>query len=84
VPTIFILLANLLHDYSVKCANCLCYGICLNTVQAGGKVVGFADLPGVLARLSGMAAQLDACQRALADFLEEKRAAFPRCGRHVT
>eukprot|EP00879_Flechtneria_rotunda_P022050 GHRR01023264.1.p1 GENE.GHRR01023264.1~~GHRR01023264.1.p1 ORF type:complete len:267 (+),score=88.06 GHRR01023264.1:122-802(+) len=25
-----------------------------------------------------MAAQLDACQRALADFLEEKRAAFPR------
>jgi dynein heavy chain 2 len=48
-------------------------------LQAAGKVVAFAELPGVLARLSAMAAQLDACQRALAEFLEEKRAAFPRC-----
>jgi hypothetical protein len=48
-------------------------------LQAAGKVVAFAELPGVLARLSAMAAQLDACQRALAEFLDEKRAAFPRC-----
>jgi dynein heavy chain 2 len=48
-------------------------------LQAAGKVVSFAELSGVLARLSAMAAQLDACQRALAEFLEEKRAAFPRC-----
>jgi hypothetical protein len=51
----------------------------LCNLQASGKVVGFAELPGMLARLSAMAAQLDACQRALAEFLEEKRAAFPRC-----
>ncbi|KAA0149393.1 hypothetical protein FNF29_05946 [Cafeteria roenbergensis] len=34
--------------------------------------------PGLRDRLKGMVAQLDRCQKALADFLELKRSAFPR------
>jgi hypothetical protein len=40
--------------------------------------VALADVPNVLARLSAMTGQLDMCQRALSEFLEEKRLAFPR------
>lgn len=47
-------------------------------LQASGKVVSLAEVPGVLTRLTSMTAQLDACQRALSEFLEEKRTAFPR------
>jgi hypothetical protein len=47
-------------------------------VQSCGKVVSFASLPRVLERLGSMSAQLESCQRALNEFLEEKRAAFPR------
>jgi len=43
-------------------------------------VVAFTDLPHPRERLGGMLAALDACQRALSDFLEEKRGAFPRWG----
>eukprot|EP00878_Enallax_costatus_P024703 GHUV01026383.1.p1 GENE.GHUV01026383.1~~GHUV01026383.1.p1 ORF type:complete len:1576 (+),score=459.42 GHUV01026383.1:1611-6338(+) len=50
----------------------------MSQLEASGKVVALADLPGVLARLNSMATQLDACQRVLSEFLEEKRAAFPR------
>jgi hypothetical protein len=46
--------------------------------QANGKVVSFASLPRVLERLSSMSTQLESCQRALNEFLEDKRAAFPR------
>lgn len=48
--------------------------------QASRKVLAFTDLPSPRERLAGMAAALDACQRALSDFLEEKRGAFPRWG----
>jgi hypothetical protein len=41
-------------------------------------VVSFASLPRVLERLGSMSAQLESCQRALNDFLEDKRAVFPR------
>lgn len=42
------------------------------------QVVAFADIPGIRDKLPQMAQQLDVCQRALADFLEEKRSQFPR------
>jgi hypothetical protein len=48
--------------------------------QASRKVVAFTDLPCPRERLAGMAAALDACQRALNEFLEDKRGAFPRRG----
>jgi lipid-A-disaccharide synthase-like uncharacterized protein len=48
-------------------------------VQATGQVVSFASIPRVLERLGSMLTQLESCQRALNEFLEDKRAAFPRC-----
>lgn len=42
------------------------------------QVVAFADIPGIREKLPQMAQQLDVCQRALADFLEDKRSQFPR------
>lgn len=53
-------------------------GCCNRLVQSCGKVIAFASLPRVLERLGSMSAQLESCQRALNEFLEEKRAAFPR------
>lgn len=41
-------------------------------------MVAFAELPGVKDHLPAMASQLDACQRALSEYLEDKRGAFPR------
>jgi hypothetical protein len=46
--------------------------------QASRKVLAFTEMPCPRERLAGMAAALDACQRALSDYLEDKRAAFPR------
>ncbi len=46
--------------------------------QVSHKVVSFAELAGIRERLPAMANQLDMCQKALAEFLEEKRSAFPR------
>ena len=43
-----------------------------------GQVVSFADMPRLRETLPSMSNQLDVCQRALSDFLEEKRAVFPR------
>lgn len=44
-------------------------------------VVSFAEIPGIRDKLPQMAQQLDVCQRALSDFLEDKRSSFPRCMR---
>ncbi|KAG2426397.1 hypothetical protein HYH02_014824 [Chlamydomonas schloesseri] len=48
------------------------------SLESTKKVVTFADIPGIRDKLPQMAQQLDVCQRALADFLEEKRSQFPR------
>ncbi|KAG1663699.1 hypothetical protein FOA52_013267 [Chlamydomonas sp. UWO 241] len=50
----------------------------MGTIDAAKKVVSFADIPGIRDKLPQMAQQLDVCQRALSDFLEEKRSSFPR------
>ncbi|GFR50179.1 hypothetical protein Agub_g12346, partial [Astrephomene gubernaculifera] len=50
----------------------------MTSLEATKKVVSFADIPGIREKLPQMAQQLDVCQRALADFLEEKRSQFPR------
>jgi len=42
-------------------------------------VMGFADLAQIQQRLPNMASQLALCQKALADYLEDKRSALPRC-----
>eukprot|EP00899_Mesostigma_viride_P029629 jgi/Mesvir1/9851/Mv22388-RA.1 len=41
-------------------------------------VVSFAEIPRLLDTLPPMAEQLERCQKALSDFLEEKRSHFPR------
>lgn len=46
--------------------------------QAGKLVVSFADIPAIREKLPQMSQQLDVCQRALSDFLEDKRSSFPR------
>nr|ADI46856.1 DHC1bf [Volvox carteri f. nagariensis] len=50
----------------------------MTSLESTKKVVTFADIPGIRDKLPQMAQQLDVCQRALADFLEEKRSQFPR------
>lgn len=47
-------------------------------LESARKVVAFAEIPGIRDKLPQMAQQLDVCQRALSDFLEEKRGSFPR------
>lgn len=37
-----------------------------------------ADIPGIREKLPQMAQQLDSCQKALSEFLEDKRSLFPR------
>jgi hypothetical protein len=49
------------------------------SLQVTKLVVSFADIPGIRDKLPQMAQQLDVCQRALSDFLEDKRSSFPRC-----
>lgn len=49
--------------------------------QVSKLVVSFAEIPGIRDKLPQMAQQLDVCQRALSEFLEDKRSSFPRCGR---
>ncbi len=46
--------------------------------QFSRLVVSFADIAGIRDKLPAMSQQLEVCQRALSDFLEDKRAAFPR------
>ena len=50
----------------------------LRSAQTTRKVVSFAEIPGIRDKLPQMAQQLDVCQRALSDFLEDKRSSFPR------
>ncbi|KAG2486208.1 hypothetical protein HYH03_015170 [Edaphochlamys debaryana] len=50
----------------------------MTSLESTKKVISFADIPGIRDKLPQMAQQLDVCQRALADFLEEKRSQFPR------
>lgn len=38
----------------------------------------FTEIPGTVSMLPQVSAQLDICQKALSDFLEEKRDRFPR------
>jgi dynein heavy chain 2 len=49
-----------------------------NAVQIEKKVVSFTEIPSIREKLPSMVAILDGCQKALADFLEEKRSSFPR------
>lgn len=52
--------------------------------QVTKLVVSFADIPGIRDKLPQMAQQLDVCQRALSDFLEDKRSSFPRSGQNMS
>ena len=53
-------------------------GIMLN-IQRDPKVIGgFASIPGIRDTLEMILDQLERCQKALNDFLEEKRGKFPR------
>ena len=47
-------------------------------IRSDGRVVSFADIRGVCDKLGSMIDQLDRCQKALSDFLEQKRSKFPR------
>lgn len=50
----------------------------MSTVESNTLVTHFADVPRLNEMLPQMVSQLDICQKALADFLEEKRQMFPR------
>lgn len=50
----------------------------MTQLEGARKVVAFSDVPGVREKLPAMAQQLDVCQRALSEFLEDKRSQFPR------
>jgi dynein heavy chain 2 len=47
-------------------------------IRSESMVVKFADIPRVCEKLTTMMDQLDRCQKALSDFLEQKRSKFPR------
>jgi dynein heavy chain 2, cytosolic len=53
----------------------------MSKLEADPKVVSLADaavFPNLRERLVTMVDQLERCQRALSDFLEERRSKFPR------
>jgi dynein heavy chain 2 len=47
-------------------------------IRGDSRVVKFAEIKQVCEKLSTMIDQLDRCQKALSDFLEQKRSKFPR------
>lgn len=47
-------------------------------IRSDSRVVSFASIPNVCEKLTKMIDQLDKCQKALSDFLEQKRSKFPR------
>ena len=56
-------------------------GEIMSKLEADPKVIGLADaavFPNLKERRVGMVDQLERCQRALSDFLEERRSRFPR------
>lgn len=50
----------------------------MTTISREPGVKAFADRPGLGGSLKNMATQLEHCQRALMEFLEERRSQFPR------
>ena len=50
----------------------------LGRVARDPNVKAFADMPSIDTQLTSMLAQLEHCQKALLDFLEERRSVFPR------
>lgn len=54
------------------------YRTIMHTVERNQKVVSLVAIPGVKDSLEMILDQLDRCQRALNEFLEEKRGRFPR------
>ena len=50
----------------------------MGSVERNNNVKAFSDIPRVVEDLEWMVTQLEVCQKALSDFLEEKRVAFPR------
>ncbi|KAL3130926.1 hypothetical protein ABBQ38_000251 [Trebouxia sp. C0009 RCD-2024] len=50
----------------------------LSGIEADPMVIHFADIPRIMETLQQMLQQLDICQKALSNFLEDKRSAFPR------
>ncbi|CAG9464002.1 unnamed protein product [Pedinophyceae sp. YPF-701] len=50
----------------------------MNQIQRDPHVKAFADRPGLEAQLKTMADQLEHCQKSLMEFLEDRRAVFPR------
>lgn len=54
------------------------YRSIMSSVERNNSVKVFADIPRVVEDLEWMVNQLEVCQKALSDFLEEKRGLFPR------
>mmetsp|Transcript_17017 Transcript_17017/g.54247 ORF Transcript_17017/g.54247 Transcript_17017/m.54247 type:complete len:3325 (+) Transcript_17017:156-10130(+) len=50
----------------------------MSSIESDPLVTSFAEMPRLRDTLPQMVNQLDICQRALSDFLEEKRSMFPR------
>ena len=50
----------------------------MNGIEADPRVVALTNVPNLQDSLTIMLDQLERCQKALSEFLEEKRARFPR------
>ncbi|KAL0047749.1 hypothetical protein WJX82_010930, partial [Trebouxia sp. C0006] len=50
----------------------------MSGTEADPMVVHFADIPRIMESLQQMLQQMETCQKALSNFLEDKRSAFPR------
>jgi dynein heavy chain 2, cytosolic len=60
-------------DMGMILGELICVGM-----QMDKKVVSFTDIASIREKLPSMVSILEGCQKALADFLEEKRSMFPR------
>jgi dynein heavy chain 2 len=50
----------------------------MTNISRNPAVIGLASIPGFQETLNNIITQLERCQKALNDFLEEKRNKFPR------